>query len=107
MRLRRHDLFGDHYSQGVALGLPVLGFRAAIRRAEGARQESPGQSEAPPRDTTAKHRSALKGRDKTRTRERPLVPESMLMKARLLFHSILHRCIEYGAKSYHSHFKTP
>ena len=55
----------------------------------------------------AQYCSALKGRDKTRTRERPLVPESMLMKARPLFHSILHRCIEYGAKSYHSHFKTP
>jgi hypothetical protein len=59
------NLFWGRCSQGVALGCHVSTFQAAIYRATGAVHDSPGQSEASPRDKWLKGLIALKGQNKS------------------------------------------
>jgi hypothetical protein len=57
------NLFGERCSQGVALGCPVLRLWRGKWRPERPRQESPGQSEAPPWFEWLKELFALKGQN--------------------------------------------
>jgi hypothetical protein len=59
------NLFSGCESQGVALGYHVLRLWRGELQPKGLRHDSPGQSEAPPRDTPPQMKCALKGRDKT------------------------------------------
>jgi len=93
---KKADYFARHF--GISFGKPneIEDLTKIMKR----RNEISHQIYEPPKSESEVLKETLE-----EGKEQPLVPDSMLKKARQLFHSIPNNCIEYGGKTYQSYFK--